>query len=179
VTAAVVGISGKMIVDKKVSINEETEVKKAVETAIKQFDELESDDVLKLMRRNVAELREYYTIHKQQARKSFTSALIICFLGFILFVTGVIVVYLTDNKNVIVWTTLSGAIVEIVSGLFFWLYSKSLKQINIFHESLLKSEKFLTAIQLTERLSVENRDTLYSHIIKTVIHQNENTDEVA
>ena len=62
-----------------------------------------------------------------------------------------------------------GAIVEMISGLFFRLYSKSLKQINIFHKSLQGTQEFLTAIQLVEKISESNRDSAYAYIIQEVI----------
>lgn len=40
-------------------------------------------NVLNMMMDNVSELREYYVISKQQARRSFSAALFICFLGFL------------------------------------------------------------------------------------------------
>jgi hypothetical protein len=159
----------KSLLDVKIFKTEEKEVQTEVEKAVKHFDEIDTSDVLKLMRRNVAELKEYYTINKQQARNAFTSALIVCFLGFILFAAGVIASYVSKDNNIIIYSTVSGTIVEVVSGLFFWLYSKSLKQINLFHESLRKTEKFLTAVQLAERITESKKDKIYTYIIENIL----------
>ncbi|MDQ0496798.1 TRADD-N-associated membrane domain-containing protein [Paenibacillus brasilensis] len=159
----------KQIYDKTRSKEEEKEIQNEVNKAMGTFSNDDTDDILRLMRRNVGELKEYYTINKQQARNAFSSALIICFLGFILFALGFISVYfIEDNGNIVIYTTISGSIVEIISGLFFWLYSQSLKQINLFHESLRNTEKFLTAIQLAEKLSVKNQDLIYGFIIQSI-----------
>jgi hypothetical protein len=159
----------KSFLDFKIFKTEEKEVQTEVEKAVKHFDEIDTSDVLKLMRRNVAELKEYYTINKQQARNAFTSALIVCFLGFILFASGVIASYVSKDNNIIIYSTVSGTIVEVVSGLFFWLYSKSLKQINLFHESLRNTEKFLTAVQLAERITESKKDKIYTYIIENIL----------
>lgn len=159
----------KDLLTKKMTNDEQTEIKTEIDRIIQQFSEAEINDILKLMRRNVAELKEYYTINKQQARNAFTSAIIVCFLGFIIFASGVVVSYFSNNNNtIIVYSTISGAIVEIISGLFFWLYSQSLKQINLFHESLRNSEKFLTAVHLAERVTDSNRDIIYAYIIQSI-----------
>ncbi|MFX1590424.1 MAG: hypothetical protein ACFFC1_20005 [Promethearchaeota archaeon] len=122
------------------------------------------------MRRNVAELREYYTINKQQARNAFSAALFVCFLGFLIFGVGVVMSYISPSASgVVQYSTISGTIVEIIAGLFFWLYNKSIKQINLFHESLQHTQKFLTAIQLTGEISDSNRDAAYAYIIQNVI----------
>lgn len=151
----------------------EKEVKDEVARTVKTLEE-EPKDVLTLMRRNVAELREYYTINKQQARNAFSSAIFVCFLGFLLFGAGVILSYTVPNSTGIVqYSTVSGAIVETISGLFFWLYSKAIKQINIFHSSLQSTQEFLTAIQLVEKVSERNRDTAYAYIIQRVIRSDQ------
>lgn len=128
-------------------------------------------DVLTLMIKNVAELREYYVINKQQARNSFYAALFISILGFILFCSGVVLNFYNPNNNVIQYSTIGGSVVEIIAGLFFWLYSKAITQINLFYQSLLKTEKFLTAIQLVEKVSPDNKDKLFSMIISRIIIQ--------
>lgn len=162
---------------------EQKEVQEEVERCLNRFDEADPSDVLQLMRRNVAELREYYVINKQQARNAFTSAIIVSILGFLIFACGVIVSYLSDTvSNTVLYSTISGAIVEVISGLFFWLYSQSLKQINLFHESLRNTEKVLTSVKLAERVTDSNRDAVYSYIIQCIFKSEhspstENNDE--
>ena len=166
----------KTLLDKKKAESEDKEVADDVQKTISNIltlnKEDKHDDVLTLMIKNVGELREYYVINKQQARNSFSAALFISFLGFILFAAGVILTYSYKSENVIQYSTIGGAIVEIIAGLFFWLYSKATKQINLFHSSLLNTEKFLTAIQLVDKLSSENRDKAYNYIIEKVIDHN-------
>ncbi|HEX7320176.1 MAG TPA: hypothetical protein VF399_07465 [bacterium] len=135
--------------------------------------ELESqpDDVIAAMRRNVAELTGYYTINKQQARSAFTAALLICFLGFILFAGGVIITYMTPEKtSIIAYSTIAGAIVEIIAGSFFWLYSEALKQINKFHDQLIHTQELLTTIQIASNLTKNERDNAYLLIIKNLLN---------
>lgn len=163
----------KSFLDKNKSRKDEQEVsdevKKSIDELLKLKKEEKTDDVLTLMIRNVAELREYYIINKQQARSAFSSALFISILGFILFASGIVLSYFYKDMNTIQYSTIAGVIVELIAGLFFWLYSKAINQINIFHTSLLRSEKFLTAIQLTEKISEPHRDGMYSYIISNII----------
>ena len=174
--AATILISFKLFFDKKKMASEDNEVSNEVQKVITQLITIEEEnkvDVLSLMIKNVAELREYYVINKQQARNSFSAALFICILGFLIFVSGVILSYYSPTESVIQYTTISGAIVEIIAGLFFWLYSKATKQINLFHSSLLGTQKFLTAIQLVNEISKDNKDQIYSYIIKKIIDNKE------
>lgn len=162
----------KTKIDRKSAKTEEIEIKEEVDRYVKLIDEGDKD-VLALMIKNVAELREYYVINKQQARNAFSSALIICVLGFLLFASGLIISYTFPyRQNAVPYSTIGGAIVEIIAGLFFWLYSKAIKQINIFHTSLQSTEKFLTAIQLVEKISPDKRDETYKNIIEKIISFN-------
>lgn len=131
----------------------------------------DSTNVIELMINNVAELKEYYVISKQQANKSFSSALLICFLGFTVFISGIAVNYF-GNQNVVVYTTIAGSIVEIISGLFFWLYKNSIKQLNIYHQRLGTTEKYLTAMQLIEKMSKDTRDDNYQILMQSILRDN-------
>jgi len=168
--AAAVGmVLTKLLADKARAKRDELEVKKEVERVVERMKE-PPKDVLSLMRRNVAELREYYTINKQQARNAFSAAIFVCFLGFVLFGAGVVLSYVfPSTQGAVEYSTIGGAIVEVIAGLFFWLYSKSIKQINLFHRSLQETQRFLTAIQLVEKISENGRDTAYAYIIQSVV----------
>jgi hypothetical protein len=154
---------------RKTNKRDAEEVKNAVDSTMERIQD--SDTVIELMIKNVAELREYYIISKQQANKSFSSALFICFLGFVVFLSGILISYFSD-QNIIVFTTISGSIVEIVSGLFFWLYKNSISQLNIYHERLGTTEKCLTAIQLIEKMSQEKRDEGYRFLMESILVDN-------
>lgn len=155
--------------NKKTNKIETEEIKNAVNTTIENIKD--SETVIDLMIKNVAELREYYIISKQQANKAFSSALLICFLGFVVFISGIIISYF-NSQNIIVYTTIAGSIVEVVSGLFFLLYKNSIEQLNIYHERLGTTEKYLTAIQLVEKMSQEKRDESYKFLMESILIDN-------
>lgn len=60
---------------------------------------------------------------------------------------------------------LSGAIVEIVSGLYFWMYRETSKQLGKYHKRLEATEKYLIALQIIEMLPEENRNEQYGKLI--------------
>ena len=123
------------------------------------------------MLKNVRELREYYIISKRQATNAFSASLIVCFLGFIVYITG-IAVFVISGENALLLTTISGTIVEVISGLFFWLYRHAIKQLNIYHQRLGTTEKYLTAIRLVDKMGQDKHDDMYKHIIECVLIDN-------
>lgn len=159
----------KTSIDKKQHQQEAKEIQEDADKII--GDAFKSDDVIDLMLKNVRELREYYIISKRQATNAFSASLIVCFLGFIVYIAG-IAVFVISGENALLLTTISGTIVEVISGLFFWLYRHAIKQLNIYHQRLGTTEKYLTAIRLVDKMGQDKHDDMYKHIIECVLIDN-------
>lgn len=144
---------------------------KEISEAVKNLDILaekskeENQDIRTLMFENLKELKEFYVICKQQIRKSFSAAMFSCFAGFVLFVLAVIIFLLGGNNSASLMAVLSGAIVEIVSGLYFWMYRETSKQLGKYHKRLEATEKYIIALQIIEMLPEENRNEQYGKLI--------------
>lgn len=162
-------IVAKEVFDRKQNHQESKEIQEDADKII--GDAFKSDDVIDLMLKNVRELREYYIISKRQATNAFSASLIVCFLGFIVYIAG-IAVFVISGENALLLTTISGTIVEVISGLFFWLYRHAIKQLNIYHQRLGTTEKYLTAIRLVDKMGQDKHDDMYKHIIECVLIDN-------
>ena len=156
----------KEVFDRKQNHQENKEIQEDAEKII--GDTFKSDDVIDLMLKNVRELREYYIISKRQATNAFSASLIVCFLGFIVYIAG-IAVFVISGEDALLLTTISGTIVEVISGLFFWLYRHAIKQLNIYHQRLGTTEKYLTAIRLADKMGEDKHDNTYWHIICCIL----------
>lgn len=148
-----------------------------VSEAIKNLDNLaekskeENKDIRTLMFENLKELKEFYVICKQQIRKSFSAAMFSCFAGFMLFILAVIIFLLGGNNSASFMAGLSGAIVEIVSGLYFWMYKETSKQLGKYHKRLETTEKYLIALQIIDMLPEENRNEQYGKLIDYIFEK--------
>lgn len=170
IAAAIVGLSvsflsykAKNKTDILMMDKENKEIDKALEKKKNIVFELvtsESDqnqkNVLNMMADNVSELKEYYVISKQQARKSFSAALFICFFGIAIYIFG-IVAYVILNKDISLISIIAGTVVEVIAGLFFWLYREATNQLSIYHQRLGDTEKFLIAYQMIGEVPEEHR----------------------
>lgn len=168
--AGVVGtIVAKQSVDKADAKIESCQVEKAIKDIT--IENNENDNVLELMLKNVKELREYYVISKQQARKSFSAALFICFFGIFIYVLGIISVMIFD-KNISVISIIGGTVVEVIAGLFFWLYREATKQLSIYHQRLGSTEKYLTVIQIIRELPEDKRIEAFQNLTMAILTDN-------
>lgn len=153
-------------------LDEKNEDRK-VEKAIKEIglENAENDNVMKIMLKNVKELREYYVISKQQARKSFSAALFICFFGICIYILG-IVAYIWLNKDISIVSVVSGTVVEAIAGLFFWLYKEATTQLNIYHQRLGTTERYLITYQMICEVPEERKYEEQRNFINYVLNDN-------
>ena len=164
----------KIKFDSKIQIADDNEISSIIEKYTNLLQNQifsKKNDVIELMQSNLLEIKEYFAINKQQARKSFSTALYMCVLGFILYAAGLII-GLVFNKNFALYSTIAGTIIELISGLFFYIYNKSIKQINIFFGSLLDTQRYLFSIQLVDKIK-QNKDFVYAYIISSIMGKND------
>lgn len=160
-------------IDVVVTNRDNEEIKEStskVVTLVKEIKD-EKNDVLSMMVDNVSELREYYTISKQQARRSFSAALFICFFGIFIYLLGIFA-YMMLDKNISIISVIGGTVVEVIAGLFFWLYRESTKQLSIYHERLGSTEKYLTVIQIIKGMSPDKQNEEYGNLIRSILEDN-------
>ncbi|MBZ8179891.1 TRADD-N-associated membrane domain-containing protein [Oscillatoria salina] len=176
ILAFTAGLAGLLsIYEQKKLIKEKKEIKEEIGDYLGLLNS-DTADILALMRRNVNELKEAYVISKQQVRNIFSTGLFVCCLGFIIFATGIIVSYSQGSSKTLIYSTVSGAIVEVVAGILFVVYGKSLEQLNSFHKSLQENHKLLTSLHVVDRVSDANKDAVYAYIVQNALGKNISAD---
>lgn len=167
---AMTAYAAKREFDKTDEKKEETKVKEAVDSI--QINNEKDDNVLELMLKNVKELREYYVISKQQARKSFSAALFICFFGIFIYLFG-IVAYIWFEKDISIITVIGGTVVEVIAGLFFWLYKEATNQLSIYHKRLGSTEKYLIVYRMICEVPEDRKYEEQRNFINYVLNDNQ------
>ena len=122
----------------------------------------------KLLYNNVRELTEYYTISKIQSSKSFILAVVSCIIGVVIYISGFLIVAFFE-KDIVIFTTISGTVAEVITGLSFWVYSKCTKQMNEYHKRLNTTEKYLTPIQLEDKMNSPDKEEMYKWLIQNAM----------
>lgn len=169
ILAFAVGLATLLSVyEKKKSIKEKREIQEELDNYFGLLQE-ETGNVIVLIKRNLTLLREAYIISKQQTRNVFSAALFVSCLGFIVFAIGIIAFYAQRNPTVIICSTLGGAFIEIIAGLIFWVYSKSIEHLNVFHRTFYENQKLLSSIHLVSNVSEVNKDAIYAYIIQNTL----------
>lgn len=125
------------------------------------------ENVFDTIQLSLNQITEYYTINKSQARNSFTLSVFAIISGLVTLTVGIWIFYLKEEPNIdmTIITGISSVLMEFIGGAYFYLYNKSLKQLNFFYEKLVKMQDTMLAIQLTESLQEEKEVEMKERLI--------------
>lgn len=123
---------------------------------------------LETMVYNMALIQDFYDISMEQARFSFALAVAACAIGigFFLYASINVLVFNAGLSSALI-PAIGGAMTEIIAGTVFFLYKKSLEQMNLYYKSLESNEKFLSSVNLAEKMSPDKQDDILREIIKS------------
>lgn len=123
---------------------------------------------------NVEQLKKYYDIIGNQADRSFNWAIIISIIGFC-FIGYAIYISLLNNQsetyttNIVLLTWISGAVIEFISTICFYLYTQSQKFLLEHKNSLLDVQNVLLSLWMVNEMKDDPEKRV--DILKTIIEK--------
>lgn len=133
------------------------------------------ENVLGLMKLNLSSINEYYTWSQKQAKSAFLWATGICIAGCGLCGLGILIPVLKDNIDFkySVIPVIGGVITDVISGTIFFVYRKSLTQLNYYHKALHEDQRFLSSVNLISKFKNDDLgDEMLQKIIQSTIDMN-------
>ena len=118
----------------------------------------------------------YYANVLSQAKRSFNAAVVAGVVGSLFFLTAIVFALVSKQLSAALISSVGGAIVEVVSGLNFWLYSRTSIQLNSFHVRLERMQRYLVANSVAASLSGEHRESTLEKLVK-IISEGESRQE--
>jgi len=110
-------------------------------------------DILEVIQSNLDQLIDYYIINKAQATTSFRSSIIAISIGFATIIVGVWLAYANVGGNTAAYiSVLAGVLLQFIGGAFFFLYNKSLIQLNFFFARLALMQDTMLGIRLADSI---------------------------
>lgn len=137
----------------------------------KTLEELSNADVANVQKIVASQLdimRVYHSLVQEQAKKSFFWALIAAAIGLIFFVGAVSFVLVVRIENAAVVSMISGALVEFISGINFYLYATTSSQLAEFHSRLDITQRFLLANSICESLEGDVKQQTRAKLVETI-----------
>jgi hypothetical protein len=112
-------------------------------------------NVIDTIQLGLNQLNEYYVINKSQGRSSFYASMFAIMLGFITIIASIAMFYLAKvpNLTMAAISTLSGIIIQFIGAAYFYVYRKSIEQMNLYFDQLTKMQDTMLAVKLAQDLT--------------------------
>jgi len=110
----------------------------------------------------------YYANVLAQARRSFTAAIVAAAVGLAFFLTAIGIALEARNLSASIISAEGGAIVETISGLNFWLYSRTSEQLDSFHLRLERMQRYLVANSVAISLEEPQRSESMKKLVQVI-----------
>jgi|GEM_PF-3039766 len=140
---------------------------------ISQLAQSEPGDTIKIASAQLGLINEYYKTALTQARQSFVMALGAAGVGLIFFLVAVIFLLLSQSQSIAIVSIISGAVIETISGLNFYLYGQTSKQMAYYHHSIEQMNRFLLANSVCEMLDASTKQEARSRLVASIVMDNQ------
>lgn len=124
----------------------------AAEPSLKRLAEAKSGDVKEIAASQIELLARFYDLSLSQASRSFRWALIASIAGLVFFLAALVFMAWSQDPGLATISVISGAMVQVIGGINFWLYSRTISQLTLFQSRLEVTQRFLLANSLCESL---------------------------
>lgn len=136
--------------------------------SIERLSKTDPSKVQEIVASQIELLSIYHNLVLDQARRSFRWALIAAGIGFGFFLASVAFLLFQQAQNTAVISLISGALIEVISGINFFLYGKTSAQLAEFQTRLDKTQRFLLANSVCEGLNEEFKQKSRSNLVRAI-----------
>jgi hypothetical protein len=135
---------------------------------IKRLFEADPTKVQEIAASQIQLLNIYYNTVLDQAKRSFHWALVAAGAGICFFLASVVFLLLRNDQGIAVISLISGALIEIISGMNFYLYGKTAAQLSEFQIRLDRTQRYLLANSVCEGLDDDAKQKSRSELVRAI-----------
>ena len=134
-----------------------------------------SRTVQEIIRLNLNQLDEYYTINKSQSKNSYSFSIFMITIGLVLIASALVIFFVSPGSYSITLIVGSfGLISEFIGATSLSLYKESNKHLHEFARQLTYLQRVMLAIDLIEKVSENKKDEQISSIISGLMYFDKN-----
>jgi hypothetical protein len=137
-------------------------------TDCKRIANTPADDTHKIASLMQEMILKYYADVRLQAQQSFRAALVVATVGVLFFVYAIWRGMSSDGGEQASLAAIAGGLIQVISGINFYLYARAARQFATFHVCLERTNRFLLANALCEKLSPPERDEMRIELARLV-----------
>lgn len=135
---------------------------------IKRLFEADPTKVQEIAASQIQLLNIYHNTVLDQAKRSFRWALVTAGAGFCFFLASVVFLLLQNSQDIAVISLICGALIEIISGMNFYLYGKTSAQLSDFQNRLDRTQRYLLANSVCEGLDDNTKQKSRSELVRAI-----------
>lgn len=120
----------------------------------------------------------YYKTNQSHVKWSFWASLVALGIGLIVLVAGIALALAGSSAAVSTITTAAGVLTQFISAGFFFIYSRNLKQLNVFYEKLIRNQDTLFAFGLVGHIPESERPGVVQGIIGALLSRSGPSAEI-
>lgn len=128
--------------------------------------------------KNQAYIDAYYTTNQTHVKWSFWASLTALIIGLFILIIGIGLTLAGSSSAVSTTTAAAGVLTQFISSGFFFIYSKNLKQLNVFYEKLIRNQETLFAFGLLGHIPEAERPGAIQGIIGALLSRNGPSTEI-
>ncbi|WP_327099573.1 hypothetical protein OIE68_12695 [Nocardia vinacea] len=138
-------------------------------SAIESLAKADPGNIQEVAASQLAISNDYYESVLRQASRSFVAAIVSAGVGLLFFVCSVAFAMISHNLDAALISSLAGGIVEVISGLNFWLYGRTALQLDAFHLRLERTQRYLLANSMSSNLSEDARSQVIADLVRAMV----------
>lgn len=137
--------------------------------AIDSLSKADTGNVQQIAASQISLMNGYYEMALAQSRKSFNWALTGAGVGLIFFMAAAgFSIWEQSNITATIIPVITGAVVEVISGIVFFLYGKTTAQLGDFHSRLQVLQRYLLANSICESLDDTEKNKARAELIREI-----------
>lgn len=136
--------------------------------SLEKLSNVDVADVQKVVASQLDIMRVYHSLVQEQAKKSFFWALVSATVGLAFFIFAVSFIVFTKIESAAVISVISGALIEVISGINFYLYGKTSSQLAEFQSRLDTTQRFLLANSVCEGLEGDVKQQARARLVEAI-----------
>ena len=119
------------------------------------------------------DLTDYYEVNRTHLKWSFWASIVALSIGLVAIIVGIGLILSGKPELNSTISTVGGVLTQFIGAGFFFLYTKNLKQLNIFYEKLIKIQDTEYAIEIAKSLPDNEKNKNLASIVNILITRNE------
>lgn len=143
-------------------------INSVISASLVRLTNAESSDVQTIATTQIQMLTAYYDEVLNQSKRSFTWALIAAGIGLFFFLAAVTLVVVSFPQNGAVVSVVAGGLTEVIAGINFILYGRTSSQLADFQGRLDRTQRYLLANSMTEKLDGDARQQARAALIHEI-----------